>query len=179
VISIVGNIVIFLISASIHSFFTSFIVRTFFSGLLFALQLAATYGIIRTALGQTQGITPNPGYAWKMDDFVTYFVTSLLVGLAVGVGLVLCVIPGVILWFLLFFAPYYVLDKHQSPGEAMKSSIDLVRNNVGGLIGFLLVAGLIMFIGALCCIGVLIAYPVAMLAAAFVFKRINGETVVA
>ena len=94
------------------------------------------------------------------------------------VGLLLCVIPGLIIWFLTIFTPFYVIDKNLAPTEAIANSIALVRRHAGKLILFCLVAWLVYLLGAIVCfVGLLVSIPVAMVATAYMYRRIQDESV--
>ena len=74
-------------------------------------------------------------------------------------------IPGLIWFFLTAFAPLLALDKGLSPVEAITTSINWVKDNFGQVFLMLLVAGLVYFVGwLLCCIGLLVTAPVALVA---------------
>ena len=103
--------------------------------------------------------SPRPG-TWTLGPFV---VAAILRGILVFVGLLLCIIQGLIIWFLTIFTPFYVIDKNLAPTEAIANSIALVRRHAGKLILFCLVAWLVYLLGAIVCfVGLLVSIPVAM-----------------
>lgn len=177
VIGLVGSFIRFVALAAVDGFF-GLILQFVLGVVLFVLLYAASYGIVRAALLVTDGERPNPSKAWQMDQFGPYLVASILVGIIVTIGYILCVVPGVIAQFLLMFTPYFVIDKKIAPVEAMKASSNLVSKHIGGLIGFLLLAWLVMFLGVITClVGMLIAFPVTLVATAYVYKRLDGRPV--
>ncbi len=75
-----------------------------------------------------------------------------------------------------FFTLYFVIDKNLSPIDALKASVALVRNNLGQTILFLLLTYAVIVAGALVCfVGLIVAIPVALLAAAYFYRRLLGE----
>jgi uncharacterized membrane protein len=179
VIAIVGEFIIFLANAIVDNFFVGWIVRSIFSGLLLVLIYAAAYGLVRASLLATEGERPNPSKAFQMDQFGPYLIASIIVAAITSVGYFFCIIPGVIAQFLLMFTPFFVIDKKRAPMDAVKDSFNLVKTHIGGLIGFILLAWVIGVVGFLCCIGTLIAFPVILIATAFVYKRLDGQPIAA
>ena len=111
---------------------------------------------------------------------VPYAITGIIVSLITYVGLIFCIIPGIIAATFLLFAQFVVLDEGLQPGDAIKRSIDLVKTNVGGVFGFMVVAFLINILGVLlCCVGLLATWPLTVVAGAKVYKGLKGESVAA
>ncbi|HWJ65905.1 MAG TPA: hypothetical protein VNT31_04440 [Nocardioides sp.] len=135
-------------------------------------------GLIREAIGVTQGRAFSTAGVFKFENLGNVIVTSLLVGLGTFIGSILCILPGIIFGFMTMYSLFFVVDKNMSPVEAIKASIDLVKNNVGSTIIWYLVAYVIILVGAvLCGIGLLVAIPVALVGTAFTYKRLLGEPV--
>jgi len=77
------------------------------------------------------------------------------------VGLILCILPGLAVMFFTMFWGYFVVDKNMGPMDAIKASVDLVKNNVGAVIIFLLLSWVVTFVGFIAlCVGLLVALPV-------------------
>jgi uncharacterized membrane protein len=139
---------------------------------------ALEYGIVRASLAVVDGREPTFGEAWNMERFGPFIVAAILRGILVFVGLLLCIIPGLIIWFLTIFTPFYVIDKNLAPTEAIANSIALVRRHAGKLILFCLVAWLVYLLGAIVCFfGLLVSIPVAVVATAYMYRRIQDESV--
>ena len=65
-------------------------------------------------------------------------------------------------------------------GEAIANSIALVRRHAGKLILFCLAAWLVYLLGAIVCfVGLLVSIPVAMVATAYMYRRIQDESIAA
>ncbi len=87
---------------------------------------------------------------------------------------------AIVVNIFVFFTLYFVIDKQLGAVDGLKASIALVRANFGSTILFLLLCYAILFVGALLCgIGLVVAVPVVLLAAAYFYRRLNGEPVAA
>ncbi|MEV5000470.1 hypothetical protein [Nocardioides sp. LML1-1-1.1] len=143
---------------------------------IFAQVIGA--GLIREALGVTEGRAFTTAGVFKFENIGNVVVTSLLVGAGTFVGYLLCIIPGIIFAFLSMYSLFFVVDRNLAPVEAIKASIELVRNNLGPALIWYLVAIVIVFIGELLClVGLLAAIPVALLGSAYTYKRLSGQPV--
>jgi uncharacterized membrane protein len=134
-----------------------------------------TVGIIRAALAVVDGRRPEVGMLFRGQGVIDYILASIIVALAVTVGLVLCVIPGVIVMFLFQFYGYATVDESHRVGalESLSVSTRLARDNVGPVLLFDLAAIGVLILGALVCgVGLLVAYPVVIIAGAFVWRRL-------
>jgi uncharacterized membrane protein len=139
---------------------------------------ALEYGVVRAGLAVVEGREPTFAEAWNMDRFGPFIVAAILRGLLVFVGLLLCVIPGIIVWFLTIFTPFFVIDRNLAPMDAIANSVALVRRHAGKLVLFCLVAWLVYVAGAIVClVGLLVSIPVALVATAYMYKRIQDEPV--
>jgi uncharacterized membrane protein len=106
-------------------------------------------------------------------------IAALLVGLATIVGLILLVIPGLIVIFLTYLTQYAVVDQPQaSPVDAIKMSAGLIKDNVGQSLLLALLTFLVMVAGfCALCVGLVVAYPVTIFAAANAFRSFGGRPV--
>lgn len=135
-------------------------------------------GLIREALGVTEGRAFTTAGVFKFENIGNVVVTSLLVGAGTFVGYLLCVVPGIIFAFLSMYSLFFVVDKNLAPVEAIKASIELVRANVGPALIWYVVAIVIVFVGELACfVGLLAAIPVALLGTAYTYKKLSGQPV--
>lgn len=94
---------------------------------------------------------------------------SIIVGvvsnLLTGFGTCCFIIPGILLWILLMFSYFIVLDGEVNGINAMIKSKDMVLKNFGGFLVLGLLCGALNFVGVLCCcIGVLVTLPVSSVA---------------
>lgn len=135
-------------------------------------------GLIREGLGVTEGRSFTTAGVFKFENIGNVIVTSLLVGLGTFIGTILCVIPGIIFGFLTMFSLFFVVDKNLAPVDAIKASIDLVKNNLGSTIIWYLVAYVIALVGAvLCGVGLLVAIPVILVGTCYTYKKLSGQPI--
>lgn len=159
-------------------FILTFGIVAFLGVLFFVFAQVIGAGLIREALGVTEGRAFTTAGVFKFENIGNVLVTSLLVGAGTFVGYLLCFIPGIIFAFLSMYSLFFVVDKNLSPVDAIKASIDLVKNNVGSAIIWYLVAAVIIFVGELACfVGLLAAIPVVLVGSAFTYKKLSGQPV--
>ena len=73
---------------------------------------------------------------------------------------------------------FYVVDQDMAPVDAIKASVNFVTSHLGETIVFYLLGIVVLFVGALLCgIGLLVAVPIVLIAAAFTFRVLNGQQV--
>jgi uncharacterized membrane protein len=134
-----------------------------------------TLGVIRAALAVVDGRRPEVGMLFRGEGLVNYIIASLLVWLAFVVGFVLCIIPGLIVAFLFQFYGYATVDETHRAGpiDALSISARVARDNIGPVLLFDLAAIGLLILGALLCgVGLLVAYPVVIIATAYVWRRL-------
>lgn len=159
-----------------------------FAGLLVSLGLSALglaiafvveAGVWRAALGVTRGEEPSFAQFTESTNFAPYALTAIVVGLGAAVGFLLCFIPGIIWLIFTAYAPILAIEKGMGPGEAISTSINYVKDNFGKVFLILLVVWLLGIAGVvLCCVGVLVTYPISRIAIVHSYKALNQEPVV-
>ncbi len=170
----VVNLVFGVVAYSIDSFFA----RVIFQLIGFVVGQIVTLGLIRAALDVTQGQAPDVGRVFKTEHLGTYIVASILYGLAVSIGLILCIIPGLFLAIMFTFYGYYILDRGVGATDSLGESWNLVKSNFGSILGLLVLAIVLNFVGLLLCgIGILVTGPVTWTAIAYAYRTLNGEPV--
>jgi uncharacterized membrane protein len=138
------------------------------------MQAAFVSGCLQIADGQPVTI----GSFFRPRNFGPVIVAALLVGVLTAVGSFLCVIPGLIFGFFAMFTIAFVIDRSLSPVDALKASIATVRSNIGGALLSFLVQAVTVFVGELLCgVGLLAAFPVAMLIQTYTYRRLAGGPV--
>ena len=104
-----------------------------------------------------------------------YLLSGLGLGLA---GFLVSLLGG--LWSLavsvvLMFTIPALLDRNLSPIEAIKTSWNVARDNLGGTLLTWLAAFVITLVGALLClIGLIVAVPLAELVVVYAWRRLSG-----
>ena len=82
--------------------------------------------------------------------------------------------------FFTSYSLYFVLDKGLAPVEAIKASVNLVKDNLGSAVIWYIVGGLIAGAGVIACfVGVLVTMPLFLLGSAYTYKRLTGQPVAA
>lgn len=162
------------------SFFWRMIVSGIAYGFLFVVGQIVAAGIIRGALGITEGRPFQMSEFFKTDQLGAVVITSILVGIATGIGYMLCYLPGIAIAFITSYSLFFVLDKKLPPVEAIKASFELVKNNLGNTIIWYIVGGLVAAAGAIACgIGLIVTVPLVIIGTAFTYKLLSGQTVAA
>lgn len=143
---------------------------------LAAVLVQAAY--LNVALRVSAGQPIQVADFFRLPNLGKVIPTALLVGLATGIGYALFVIPGIIVAFFATFAIAFALDRGLGAVDAIKASVDLVKNNVVPVILLVLAVYVVNAIGgALCGVGVLASYPVAYVAVAFMYRRLQNQPV--
>jgi uncharacterized membrane protein len=153
----------------------------------FFVSLVLGLGLIRAALEILDGRRPEIGSLLSTDGIGVYLVASLIVAVLVSVGLVLCLIPGLIIGFLLQFYGYAIVDRRvdattsapqSDPIGSLRASFQVTSSNVGSLLGLSIVNLVLNLVGAaLCGIGLLVTLPVTAIAVAYAWRQLTGGPV--
>jgi hypothetical protein len=134
--------------------------------------------IIRGALDITEGRPFEVGNLFGRLNIGNVIVAGLLVSAIVFVGTLLCILPGIVAWFMLLFTPFFVVDKDLPAVEAVKACFAFTRNNLGNMILWFIVGGIVYLVGyCIICVGVLVTAPVVLIGAAFTYKKLTGQPV--
>jgi len=106
---------------------------------------------------------------------VYHFIASLLYIIIVSFGLLLFVVPGIIWAIQFWFYPYCIADKEVGPLEALKMSSRLTYGKKRELCMFFAVITLINLAAGACLVfGLIITYPLSVLASAYVFRKLQA-----
>jgi uncharacterized membrane protein len=110
--------------------------------------------------------------------FFNYLITSILLGLMVFIGFILLIVPGIILAVIFGFSTFAVVDRGMGPIEALQRSAAITSGVRMEIFLFGLVALGLNILGAILCgIGLLATYPTTMLAAAYIYRQLDRQTV--
>jgi uncharacterized membrane protein len=168
------------------------------------LTIVFSAAILRAAFDVTEGRRPEIGAAFTRWNFWKLLLLALLVALAscviaiVGIMLIIplvvvdqpasiaaAVVIGVLLavalcmlGFLTWFGPSFIVARGAGATEAYWASIRFTKANLGSVFVLMLLSVLVMIAGFLaCCVGLIVAMPIASIAAAYSFKVLQGEPV--
>ena len=155
-------------------------------GLLVALVAAyLRIGLLRAGLKLTRGESPQLSDLVAGSNAGAYILTAIVVAVLTVIGTALCILPGIIVGFLLLLAPIHSLDKGASVGDALRFSSDAVKRNIAPFIVILLismaigiVATFLGFFGAiLVAIASLFTEPITALLLANTYKQSTAEPI--
>lgn len=150
-----------------------------------AVGLYMSASLLSANLDVADGKPVSFGTFFKARSFGAYVGTALLTGLGVLLGFVLCIIPGIIFGFLAQYAPYFTVERGLGPVDAIKASIQIVKNNLGPVILVFLITWLVGFVAQLgfilCGVGALFTMPVGMaltgLIHVYTYRRLTGGVI--
>ena len=155
-------------------------------GIFLAAVISAVVGyliqaaLVKGSLAETDGLKPDFGAFVKFNgpQILQVILASLLVGIMTGIGFVLCIIPGLVLSFFLFFTMQFVLDAGQDAISAIKSSFSLVGQNVGKVLVVALAFLGINILGAIPCgLGLLVTIPLTVIGTSYLYRVLSGRAV--
>jgi uncharacterized membrane protein len=137
-------------------------------------SIGACRAAIRTANGGRGGLTDllDPGHAVAFGVYVAVFGVLLLL------GTVMCVLPGILVVFMLQLGPFYVLDRGYRPVRAMVASARTAFANPGPALVMALINAVGLLVGETC-VGILmlLAVPLTSLFTVHMYRQFNHEAV--
>jgi hypothetical protein len=136
------------------------------------LRIGFFYILFRKMRGEHVEIGQiSKGFEFFMAALLSSIVTTLFVGL----GLIFCILPGIILMALYMFTAPFILEQNLDFWQAMEASRKLVNEHLFELVLFVIIQGIILFIGLLLCvIGLFIAIPLCLAATAAAYRDLVG-----
>jgi uncharacterized membrane protein len=109
--------------------------------------------------------------------FVSYLIASLIFGLMLFIGLILLVVPGIIVAVIFWMYSYVIVDRGMGPIDALKRSMDLTRGVRMDIFLFALASLGLNLLGMIpCLLGLFVTVPMTMMAAAYIYRRLDRET---
>jgi len=147
-------------------------IGTFVSTLLIA-------GLIRSALNIVDGqpaLDIGGVFSWASKPAVVQ--TALVLGALTFVGSLIVYVGALVVGILTAFTLYFVVDKNLAGVEAVKASASFVIGKIGDLVLFYVLSIVVVIVGFIAClVGIFVAIPVLMVAAAFTFRALHNEPV--
>ncbi len=151
----------------------------FFSLLSALVSLLIQAAVVRGALEITKGERVDLSTFLSTEHLGQVVIAAILLAIGTAIGLILCIIPGLILIFFSMFTYQFILDKGLPAFDAIKASFALVNQHLGSVVGLFFASILAFIIGALLCgIGLIVAIPVTIIATAYAYRILSGQTVV-
>jgi uncharacterized membrane protein len=154
-----------------------------------ARLVGATLSLVVAAYAST-GVYPfvlnvargRPVEFWDLFRHTDRFprCCALLFCISIGVifGIALCVLPGIAVIVITFMTMPLIVDGDLTVIESLKKSYELARSNFILMSFFCLLCFGAILLGLVLCLAgaVLVAGPIVLLAQAYVFLRLRGET---
>jgi uncharacterized membrane protein len=144
------------------------------------VALFLTLGWMRVSIEITRGVKPEVGDLFKAQGYGPYIVASILFYIGFVVGLILLIVPGIIFAVVYGFYGFVIAERGDDVGiaESLKRSAEITRGHRWQLFGLAIVLILINLVGLLACfIGVLFTSGITLLAWAYAYRTISGESV--
>jgi uncharacterized membrane protein len=139
-----------------------------------AIQSAYYNGILDIANGQPVTI----GSFFKPRNVGNVIIASVIVGILTSIGFALCFLPGVAVAIFTLFTVIALLDRNLSPINAIKTSVDIAKNNFVQVLLTVLVVLALAIVGTLLCfVGLLAAIPLVALIEVYAYRRLTGGQV--
>ncbi|RNL60730.1 hypothetical protein EFK50_20715 [Nocardioides marmoriginsengisoli] len=159
-----------------------------FTGLLVAALASAVTtfvgqilaaGLIKSSLNIVDGqpaLDIGGVFSWAGKPGV--IATAGLLAALSFVGTFLFYVPAIIVSFFTAFAMYFVVDKGLSGVAALKASFDFMLSKIGDTIIFFLLTIATVIVGLIAClVGIFVAIPVIVVAAAYTFRVLQNQPV--
>jgi hypothetical protein len=143
----------------------TFLVSTITAAIMFVSYVKAGMFISAGYDVSIRDCLPTVGEIAKV--YAAYFIWFV----GIGIGLVFFILPGI--WVALKYWPcgWIIIEKGLGPVEALKEAGELTDLLKFDLMFFFIVCGLVLFLGALVfLVGILIAFPVVLIATTYVFR---------
>ncbi|MBN0041314.1 hypothetical protein JN535_14195 [Cellulosimicrobium cellulans] len=145
-----------------------------FVAVLVVLGFLVQAAVVNVSLLVTRGKKLEYADFFRYPNLGTVILAALLIGLATGV-LAITIVGPIVFVFFAQFTLFYVIDKKLGVFDALKASFTVVSRNLGTVVLLFLGVYLAQLVGTLLCyVGLLVALPVAQIATAYVYRRLNA-----
>jgi uncharacterized membrane protein len=159
-------------------FFASILVSMVISLIVGLIAQIIVAGLVKGALDTVDGKPVSLGAMFEGWDKGSVLIAALIVSVATAIGTLLCYLPGLVVGFLTSYTMFFVVDRNMAPMDAVKASVSFVTGNLGQTLVYYLLAFLVVIAGAILCgVGLLAAIPIAIIGAAYTFRRLHGQQV--
>jgi len=141
------------------------------------LSFVVGRGIIKISIEEARGKKSTINvFKASAEEYLNYFLVSLVYSLIVMVGFILLIIPGII-WSIKYqYMMYLVIDKKMGVSEAMRTSAAMTDGVKWELFALEFVLGIINFLGFLALVvGLLMTVPASAVAQARVYDRLLAK----
>jgi len=144
----------------------------------FVVGMFVNMAQIKVGLRFSKGETADfPDLYNEYQRFWDFLLGSILYALIVLGGLILLIVPGIYWAIKYYFYGYLIIDQGMGPMDAIKKSGELTKGVKWNLLVFWLALLGIYILGFLaCCVGILFAIPVIIVAVAYVYRTLLVAT---
>ena len=119
-------------------------------------------GLTRMCLDAARGRSVSAGQVFSgFRSFPTTFIFGILTLIFVGLGMVMGVLPGLVVLYLIFWAPEFMADGESNPMAAIKRSFELTKTNIIPQLIFVLINYLLGSLGLVVFLGFFLTWPLA------------------
>lgn len=110
------------------------------------------------------------------DEWPQMIVATIVISIATTLGFFALIIPGLILWGLMFPAYFLVADGRSKGWSAIGQSVSGMSKAWFGAFVFIFLIGILIVLGAIPCgLGLLVVVPASVLAGAIVYRQRFGD----
>lgn len=135
-------------------------------------RTAIEMGMIRMVLKLIDKKKPTyADFFTQFNQFIPFFLASILYWVLVIAGLILFIIPGIIFAVTYQYYSYLIIDKNMGVFEAFTKSAEMTRGVRWQLFLFGLLLSLVVIAGFIALgVGIFVALPVALVAQAYIYR---------
>ncbi|RBP48300.1 hypothetical protein [Arenicella xantha] len=144
------------------------------------LQVAATAplgaGLMMIGIKHSVGAPVEFKEIFKhFDKTLNLFLTMVIMYVLLIIGFLLLILPGIYLAIAFSFAMPLVVEKNMGPWEALMTSRKAITHKWFNMLGFAVLAMLVVLAGVLALlVGLIWAYPLVVLAAGIIYRDMFG-----
>jgi uncharacterized membrane protein len=133
-------------------------------------------GLFRGALNVTEGKPFSVGEMFEGWNKGQVVAAAFLIAFATFIGTVVCLLPGILIWYSTTYTLFFIVDQEFEAVEAIQGSVKLVWGNFGHTLAYFILGAILLAVGALLCgVGLLVALPVFLIGMAYTYRRLRPE----
>jgi uncharacterized membrane protein len=155
----------------------SFLISFFLTIIGVALSIIFSLGLVKISLKICDGEEPKISDLFSQYRlFFRFLFASIIRNLVTLFGFILLIIPGIIFSIRLNFFDYLIVDRNSRIIESLKKSWEITKGSTWNLFLLYILLGLINVLGFFALIvGLFWSIPTAMVAEAFVYRKLSSE----
>ncbi|MDB4986981.1 MAG: hypothetical protein JWN04_2159 [Myxococcaceae bacterium] len=110
----------------------------------------------------------------RFDALVPSLIAFLVLTIAIAIGLFLLVVPGLVIALFAIFTLHVIAYESLSGVDAIRRSYELVRESPVHVLALLVLVALAQALGGMILLGVLLTYPLSLIALTIGYERLGG-----